>query len=520
MGNLKIWAARAVRAVLFLFVLAAVVLALDNSLKLIQEDNLCARYYRYPDNTFDVTFLGASLVLYGIFPMELYSEYGISGYSLSTGNQSLKASYYLAKESIEKDHPKLIVLDCGRAWEDEEDMEPQYIHYITDTMPYLSKNRLTMIRDLSKEGADIKPVLFPLIAYHSRWQTVDYEDAAPQTKEMVYGAKVISRITGTTPFDEPKITEHAMSETSRKYLQKTIDLCRENDTGLLLLAMPVPGKNKFIDQHGYNLRCSAVLEVEQLAKENGVRFVNYLAMTQELGFDLEKDSSDGEHLNRWGAAKFTKILGSYIKENYDIPDRRGQGGVYEEIEEDLARYPVNRMKDSLNRSRDLREYAATLQSDAAQEPVEEALILISLNGPVDEEILTEEAAAKLRSFGLSTNLHEWKGHGWLAVIDGGRVIYETGTAGDSGTASESFLDAPDSYAGKAGRLTYEVKSGRIDEATGDVHTLCSIRVNGLEYTTESRGIQFAVFDKTTGKLMDQCCLNIHNNALDCTHDNH
>ena len=128
--NKRLWPA--VRCLLFLLVLAAVVLRLDSFFMLIQEDNLCPRYYRYPKNTFDVTFLGASLVLYGIYPMELYRDYGIAAYNLSTGNQSLEASYYLAKESIEKDHPSLIVLDCSRAWDDEESMEPQYIHYITD----------------------------------------------------------------------------------------------------------------------------------------------------------------------------------------------------------------------------------------------------------------------------------------------------------------------------------------------------------------------------------------------------
>ena len=135
MKKLKARAFLALRGIIFLLVLAAVILSLDKSLKLIQEDNLCPRYYKYPKNTFDVTFLGASLVLYGIYPIELYDKYGIAAYNLSTGNQSLEASYYLAKEAIEKDHPSLIVLDCSRALEDEETMESQYIHYITDTMP-------------------------------------------------------------------------------------------------------------------------------------------------------------------------------------------------------------------------------------------------------------------------------------------------------------------------------------------------------------------------------------------------
>ena len=331
---------RAVRAAVFLFVLALMILGLDKSLKLIQEDNLCPRYYEYPKDTFDVAFLGASLVMYGIYPVEMYDEYGIASYSLTTGNQSIEASYYLAKEVIEKDHPSLIVLDCSFASSDEKKMEPQYIHYITDTMPYLNKNRLDIIRNLAITD-DYKPLLFPLIAFHSRWQELTYGDFLPQTKEMVYGAKITGRVNVTAPYDEAKITPGALSEQSRSSIEKIIRLCRENDTGLMLLTMPVPGKNKFFDQDGYNLRVSAAAEVDELAKKNGILHANYVGdkkNLEDLGLDLQMDAYDGEHLNRWGAAKFTRTLGKYIKAHFDIPDRRGQGGAYSLIDKDLFPY--------------------------------------------------------------------------------------------------------------------------------------------------------------------------------------
>ena len=503
---------RAVRGIVFLCILAAVVLYLDGALKLVQEDNLSPRYYKYPEGTFDAAFLGASLVMYGIYPMELYEEYGIAAYNLSTGNQSLEASYYLAKEVIEKDHPSLIVLDCSRALDDEESMEPQYIHYLTDTMPYLNRNRIEMIRELSAEGEDTKPLLFPLIAFHSRWQELTFEDALPQTKGMVYGAKVTGRVEVSQPFKAAMITPHVLTDTSRLYIEKTIELCRDNDTQILLLTMPVIGRNKFFDQHGFNLRASAAAEVAQLAEENGVLHANYLGQVEELGMDLQTDAYDGEHLNRWGARKMTRVLGQYIRDHFEIPDRRGTGGIYAQIEEDLALYPVSRMKDSLRRSLFLRDYAATLASDAFTEPVEDAVVLVILNGKVDSEILTEEDAALLQSFGLQQNLHDWQRHAYLAVIDGGEVIYES--------PQEKFRDFTDSFSGRSGKVDYEVTSGRVDEETGEIHSAAAITVNGLSYATADRGLHFAVFQKSTGDLLDECWLNIFSRALNCTHDNH
>lgn len=205
----------------------------------------------------------------------------------------------------------------------------------------------------------------------------------------------------------------------------------------------------------------------------------------------------------------------------------------------------------MRRSLFLRDYAATFVSDAGGadgQAVEDAVVLITLNGTVDPEILTEEEAQKLRSFGLTQDLHSWTGHGWLAVIDGGKVVYESSpeehTAADSGTdggpadsgsaqtgsaedgsaetgaAGTEAGDFADSFEGTAGRVHYQLSSGTVDEESGEIRSGDSIFVNGMEYSTEDRGLHFAVFRKSTGELMDACWLNIHSRALSCEHDNH
>lgn len=513
MANLKTWLKRAVGAVVFLALLAAMVMRLDSALKLVQEDNLCGRYYDYPDDTFDVTFLGSSFALYAIYPMELYRDFGIASYNLATSNQSIEASYCLARESIEKDHPDLIVIDCNLAWADQETMKSEYIHYITDTMPYFRKNRIAMIRELAQEGEDLNPILFPLIAYHSRWQEVTYQDALPQAKELVYGCKVTSRVESLIPFEDPQKVEGAvLPESSVNYLQKTIDLCRENNTELLLINIPALGQNKFFSQTGYNHRWTASRELGIFAAKNNIPYLDYFAEWKKLGFDLQTDAMDGEHLNRWGAARFTSLLGKYMKEHYDLPDRRGGGSAYDVIDRDLERYPVNRMRDSLRTAQHLQDYAATLRSDACQSegsPVEDALVLITLNGKVDNSILTQDTASVIQSFGIRQDLSRLENRSWLAVIDGGEILYET-VPGEE--------DAADSYEGTAGDLHYTVSSGRVEEETGRILSDASIKVNALEYTSDNRGLHFAVFDKSTGELMDSCWIDINSSEFGCTHD--
>ena len=81
-------------------------------------------------------------------------------------------------------------------------------------------------------------------------------------------------------------------------------------------------------------------------------------------------------------------------------------------------------------------------------------------------------------------------------------------------------DSTDAYEGTAGLLNYRVTSGRVEEETGAIRSDASITVNNVEYTSDNRGLHFAVFEKSTGELLDACWLDINSYALSCNHDNH
>ena len=57
------------------------------------------------------------------------------------------------------------------------------------------------------------------------------------------------------------------------------------------------------------------------AKENGVQYVNTLKLQETIGIDMTTDTYDaGEHLNLYGAEKFSKWLGQYLKDTYNVED--------------------------------------------------------------------------------------------------------------------------------------------------------------------------------------------------------
>ncbi|MCR5793830.1 MAG: hypothetical protein K6G61_00610 [Solobacterium sp.] len=300
---------------------------------------LPASYFKTDEKT-DVILLGASTVTFGLYPMELWSQYGYTSFNLGTGEQSFGMSYYLLKEALERNRPKLVVLDCGRAYRDETTFIPSHLHWVTDTMPLLSKNRLAMIRDLGG-GFTVKErmaLYMPLLRYHVRWEELTKRDFETNEKEMTYGAKINSKVNYDGPYAEFAIdTKNALGAGSMEYLERIIDLCRQNDTDLLLVTIPLTGMSEEVSQETYQLRVNAAYAMEAFAAERGVPYLNLIDKAEAIGIDPEADSQDGLHLNYSGSTKLTDYIGTYIRDHYDVKDHRDEAG-YESFREDYEAY--------------------------------------------------------------------------------------------------------------------------------------------------------------------------------------
>ena len=57
-------------------------------------------FYREPENTIQVAFLGASTIASGITPMEKYKNYGICAYSFATPSQPVIDSNFWLREIL------------------------------------------------------------------------------------------------------------------------------------------------------------------------------------------------------------------------------------------------------------------------------------------------------------------------------------------------------------------------------------------------------------------------------------
>ncbi len=439
-------------------------------------------FYRKDSDRFDVLFLGTSQIKQGVYPMALYDEYGISSYNLGTGDQTAALSYYLLRDAIERQHPKLVVFEVGMGdyqttYEGTED-----VHYISDNMPFFSKSRYELIRGVEKEGDDSLRFLFPWYEYHSRWTELTEKDVIHEKSGIAYGSWILAQSKDTGYFEpaEPD-TSYKLPEVVTEYMEKTVRLCEETGTQLIFLNLPVFGPG-LLPAESYPQIVNDSYAIETFAEERHITCLNLIDDAQELGLDCVTDTLDGLHLNRSGAEKFTSMLGRELKNLCDLPDRREETD-YEFIAKDYKEYLSYRSRQILSADNRTASYFACMKETY---DTEDYLYVLTAAGDTTPS-MTDTVKQSLRELGLSNIDSAVGSHAYIAVIDHGTVIYETG---DFSVASDTFEDRVDG-------IRVSVQSRAAEDESG---TEVILDLNN--YALQGPGLNVVVYDKVTGKKVD------------------
>jgi len=269
-------------------------------------------FAHYKAEDVDIVFIGPSHCFCGIDPNYLADAYGIESFMLSTSAQTVPMSYYAAMEAIELKHPKKIVMEVSYCANDFRTVETGMSHAFFDGMPRCKARKLAIEDLIEKE--DRMNYYFTLSAYHTRWKEMTEEDfrsnlTAPRGE---YYSEDVAKMY-PIPVVDPRETE-PMPEEMEKYMDKLVDLCRENDTELILFCVP------FGIQYDAPDRIADVEQRERIfnyiadyAKRKEVRYYNLFQELDNLhraGLNDETDWKDTQHLNRFGQTKLTDYMAS------------------------------------------------------------------------------------------------------------------------------------------------------------------------------------------------------------------
>lgn len=316
--------------VAFLLIVAAVFSLLSYVLRDKRYAANAVVIYKEPKDSIDVLLVGSSHMLNGVFPMELWRTQGIAAANMAQNGQIIPETYYALMESFRYQSPRVVVLDVYKMVESARMGLTVSFHFTVDSMR-LGAPKLKAVFDLVPEEQRAE-YLIDIIAYHTRWKELTAADFRPLDASMK-GSEALFSVYSNADYEIPAQSETAqLNETALSYLEKIIALCDEHGAQLVLTALP------FGDAHEDAIpRQQTANAVEQYAREHGIPFLNYIYLNDETGLDMAADFANIDHLNARGAVKISQHLAGYLKENYDLPDRRDDGA-YRAWNDDCASY--------------------------------------------------------------------------------------------------------------------------------------------------------------------------------------
>ncbi len=286
-------------------------------------------FYDLEQNSVDVLCVGSSHAYYGLQPNILWQNYGMTSYVMGSPQQTVASSYLLLKEMLNYQKPKVVVFEPYYFWYDGLYTDESRLRQAFDGLRFGEAKR-EMVETFLPELTWKEKLTYylPFLKYHSRWSALKNEDF--HSKAFLKGAKLDF---GVKEVEDPgaDVLPAPIPEVNKKYFEKIVELCRENEIALVAAVMPFGSTDE-----GYVTRQGVMVSLEEYMAQQEVPYLFY-QKTGEAGIDFASDFRDETHLNYYGAEKMTNAVGSYLQSHYDLPDHRGDP-VYASWQEDCEEY--------------------------------------------------------------------------------------------------------------------------------------------------------------------------------------
>ena len=283
-----------------------------------KDGRITQEYYRN-SGLWDVIFVGSSTVHSGVNPLVLWQEKGISSYVRANASQTMWISYYMIEDAVRCHKPDLVCIDTTFIKYGDDFVEEPSTRKSLDGMR-MSPSKIRCIEASMGEDESIWDYLIPLFRYHSRWKELTLDDF-----RYAYYNKPVT-VNGYLPDDEiqaaqpgeliyEKDGDTELSSRNVEYLRKSIELCRSRGIQVFLFKVPSHSSNWSLDYDR---------QIDEIAADYGVSYVNFDAYNEDIGLDYSVDTPDeGSHLNTTGATKFSEYLAGYLWDGFSLRNRAG-----------------------------------------------------------------------------------------------------------------------------------------------------------------------------------------------------
>ena len=429
-------------------------------------------FYILKNNSIDVLLLGSSHSFININSFYLYKLYGISSFNLCGSIQPLWNTYFYFKEALKTQKPKLIIVEAYTTIINYEYIDDSRIIKNTYGIKW-SIDRLNSVIVSSPKNR-WNEFLNPFYQYHNKYSSLTYEDFLPYNGKEKYkyykGYAISYHIHSNMKTKVDYITnEISLYPKVEKYYRMVIELAKNNNIPILIVKAPYSTYSRN-DQKKYNM-------AERIAKEYNVPFINLNYNYDDYNLDFSKDFADTSHLNYKGAEKVARYLGKYLKENYDLPDRRGEHKYHSW--EMNAKYQDKEIYNfELKQDKNLNEYIEKVKN------TDDYVIGITMLGNYQKD------DAVVQSITSNFNIDNIYLKNVSYVIDNSKVIY-------SSEGSNQYL-----FHKEIGSYTdLVVQNGQ------------KLSINRRNYIKTKNGINIVIYDKFTEQIVDNIYLEYKGNTI-------
>lgn len=267
-----------------------------------------------PENSFQLIGFGSSHMYCTMNPLHIYETTGIRSYVLATQQQPAAATYYYVKEAFETQKPDVVILEAYMFLQSDFVAPEGTLHDAVDSFPE-GKNKFDMINALDTPDGK-ENYHFNFMKYHTRWKELtaaDFDLSYRSETDPMHGYVFVTnnRAIDMKQQDYSQVQEIPLSQTNMEYLQKTVDLIRENGSEVLLLLTPYLPKG-FAGQSK---------TLHRFAQEEDLEILDMNLCYDDIGLDSSIHYYDTEHLNVYGAEIASEYLVNYIREHFTLTPR-------------------------------------------------------------------------------------------------------------------------------------------------------------------------------------------------------
>ncbi len=289
-------------------------------------------FYELENESVDILFIGSSHACQSFDPEIFDSELGIRTFNLGSAFQSLSTSYYVLKECMSYQNPKVIFLEVY--WKVmEKDLNDKQLFYNYNYMKESNikkdiYNDLFDYREKIKDGVKILKykdnfnaflnnkfsAMITGIMNNKAQSSILAEDKNDdgeyyKGKGFIYNNKTVNSedLVNKNEFKNYSIDLDNISALELSYFDEIIFLCKESNIDLILVTAPMPeisveNIDNYDKFHDY---------IEFIAESNKLEYLDYNLHMEGIEFDVS-DFKDDNHLNYTGVIKFNNHLIDYL----------------------------------------------------------------------------------------------------------------------------------------------------------------------------------------------------------------